>query len=44
MPEQHGVTTVTVTVNDEAGNAWQETFIVSVEEIDDKPNRWFLHR
>ena len=38
MPEQHGVTTVTVTVSDEAGNTWQETFIVSVEEIDDKPN------
>ena len=37
MPEQHGVTTVTVTVSDEAGNTWQETFIVSVEEIDDKP-------
>lgn len=38
MPEQHGVTTVMVTVSDEAGNTWQETFIVSVEEIDDKPN------
>ena len=37
MPEQHGVTTVTVTVSDQAGNTWQETFIVSVEEIDDKP-------
>ena len=37
MPEQHGTTTVTVIVTDEAGNTWQETFIVSVEEIDDKP-------
>ena len=37
MPEQHGTTTVTVTVSDEAGNTWQETFIVSVQEIDDKP-------
>ena len=37
MPEQHGTTTVTVTIYDEAGNTWQETFIVSVEEIDDKP-------
>ena len=36
-PEQHGTTTVTVTVYDEAGNTWQETFIVSVEEVDDKP-------
>ena len=36
-PEQHGTTTVTVTVFDEAGNTWQETFIVSVEEVDDKP-------
>ena len=37
MPEQHGVTTVTITVSDEVGNTWQETFLVSVEEIDDKP-------
>ncbi len=37
MPERHGATTVTVTVSDEAGNNWQETFIVSVEEVDDKP-------
>ena len=37
MPEQFGVTTVTVDVTDESANMWTETFVVYVEEVDDIP-------
>ncbi|MEC7228740.1 MAG: CARDB domain-containing protein [Candidatus Thermoplasmatota archaeon] len=37
LPDQHGTATVTVIVTDEAENTWTETFVVYVEEIDDKP-------
>ena len=37
MPEQFGVTTVTVDVTDESANMWTETFVVYVEEVDDMP-------
>ena len=35
--EKSGVTTVLVTVYDESGNRWQETFVVSVSSVDDPP-------
>ena len=37
MPEQFGVTSVTVDVSDESDNMWTETFVVYVEEVDDMP-------
>ena len=35
--EKSGVTTVLVSVYDESGNRWQETFVVSVSSVDDPP-------
>jgi len=35
--EQHGTTTVSVYVTDEAGNQWEDTFVVYISEVDDKP-------
>ena len=37
LPDQFGTATVTVIVTDEAENIWTETFVVYVEEVDDKP-------
>lgn len=36
-PEASGTTTVLATVSDQAGNQWQETFIVTIETVDDAP-------
>lgn len=36
-PEVSGTTTVLTTVTDQAGNQWQETFIVTIETVDDAP-------
>ena len=35
--EQSGITTVTVTVSDESNNQWQDTFVVTVNSVDDPP-------
>jgi hypothetical protein len=36
-PEVSGTTTVLTTVTDQAGNQWQETFIVMIDAVDDAP-------
>ena len=36
-PEASGTTTVLTTVSDQAGNQWQETFIVTINSVDDAP-------
>ncbi|RJU80592.1 MAG: hypothetical protein DWB99_08190 [Candidatus Poseidoniales archaeon] len=35
--EASGTTTVLTTVSDQAGNQWQETFIVIIDSVDDSP-------
>tara|TARA_B100000900_G_C20598288_1_gene724357 strand:+ start:545 stop:2938 length:2394 start_codon:yes stop_codon:yes gene_type:complete len=35
--EQSGITTVTITVSDESNNQWQDTFVVTVNSVDDPP-------
>lgn len=37
MPEVSGFATITITVSDQAGNTWLETFMVSVSAVDDPP-------
>ena len=36
-PEASGTTTVLTTVSDQAGNQWQENFIVTIDSVDDAP-------
>ncbi len=36
-PEASGTTTVLTTVSDQVGNQWQETFIVTINTVDDAP-------
>ena len=38
MPEEFGVTSIMVEVEDSAGNSWTESFLVYVQEIDDSPS------